>query len=377
MRIVADENMPGLSLLADHPAVDELIRLDGRTLANVHLQQVDALLVRSVTRVNANLLAGTPVKFVGSATIGTDHIDLDFLAERDIHFAHAPGCNARAVAEYVLQAALLIAEHQQRPLAGRTAGLVGLGNVGRQVARALQALGMTVVACDPPLARENAQTCVPLVSLDEALAADLISLHVPLNRKERDVTWHLLNAARLDALHPNQALINTCRGAVVDNGALLQRLLQPTSPTVVLDVWEREPNVSARLFREVLRGSPHIAGYSQQGKLAGTQMVCEALLDWANLAPLTEPQAAHDQPLDLPCTREAELLSLLQQVWSLDRDHQLLADSLSGIDPGKAFDQLRKNYATRHELHTFDHHGQVSDQFVPVMDWLFSSPRQA
>jgi erythronate-4-phosphate dehydrogenase len=209
--------------------------------------------VRSVTPVTEALLADTPVRFVGSATIGTDHVDLDALDRLGIAFACAPGCNARAVAEHVLQALLMASQHHGRPLRGSTVGVIGLGNVGGLVAAWLRALGVEVLGCDPPLARAGRVTSV---SLDEALAADAVTLHVPLIKGGDEATRHLLDKTRLRALNHEQTLINTCRGPVVDNQALSRRLARGDGPLTFLDVWEGEPRLNPALLEQVFNGSP-------------------------------------------------------------------------------------------------------------------------
>ncbi|WP_370202290.1 NAD(P)-dependent oxidoreductase, partial [Alloalcanivorax venustensis] len=205
MHIVADENMPALD---DFERLGRVTRVDGRSLTRADLRDADILLVRSVTPVTEALLADTPVRFVGSATIGTDHVDLDALDRLGIAFACAPGCNARAVAEYVLQALLMASQHHGRPLRGSTVGVIGLGNVGGLVAAWLRALDVKVLGCDPPLARAGR---VAPVSLEEALAADAVTLHVPLIKGGDEATRHLLDKTRLRALNHEQTLINTCR----------------------------------------------------------------------------------------------------------------------------------------------------------------------
>ncbi|MCG8392494.1 MAG: 4-phosphoerythronate dehydrogenase [Pseudomonadales bacterium] len=368
MQIIADANMPGL---APFEALGTVTRVDGRTLTAEQIGEAQVLLVRSVTRVDAALLDGTQVRFVGSATIGTDHVDLEYLAARGIRFAHAPGCNARAVAEYVLQASLLLADAGSRPLKGRTAAVVGLGNVGSRVADWLTALGIEVVACDPPLARQGPTVSCPLVPLDEALQADLISLHVPLTRDGEDATWHLLGAERLERLDPAQMLINTCRGPVIDNRALLNRLESGQGPRTILDVWESEPTVPPALLAQVLFGSPHIAGYSLEGKLNGTRMLYRAFCDWQGLDS-SLPRAEQDSAtLAGSVDSESSLLGLLQQAYVLPQDHHRLAESLNDEEPGRAFDGLRKHYPLRHELHHWQHQGEVASEWQAIMRRLF------
>lgn len=368
MHIIADANMPGLEPFEAFATVE---RVDGRTLTREQLGEAEILLVRSVTRVDEALLAGSRVRFVGSATIGTDHVDLAYLAQAGIQFAHAPGCNARAVAEYVLQAVLLLCAAQGRSPQETSVAVVGLGNVGRRVADWLGALGMTVHGCDPLLERAGYAGPVPLAPMDQVLDADIVSLHVPLTQTGDDATLHLLNADRLSRLRPEQMLINTCRGPVIDNAALSQQLADGTGPLTVLDVWETEPTVPPTLYQQVLMGSPHIAGYSLEGKLKGTRMLYDAVCEWAGKEAVTETGGADASVLRQAVESDADLLALLQAAYRLEDDYQRLGDSLHEAAPAAAFDRLRKQYPVRHELHHWQHDGPVADAWAPVVSRLF------
>ncbi|MGJ3257463.1 MAG: 4-phosphoerythronate dehydrogenase [Alcanivorax sp.] len=369
MQIIADANMPGLE---PFDAMGTVTRVDGRSLTRQQLGEAEVLLVRSVTRVDADLLAGSRVRFVGSATIGTDHVDLAYLQRQGIRFAHAPGCNARAVAEYVLQAVLLLCEAGNRSPRGATAAVVGLGNVGLQVADWLTDLGMKVRACDPPLAGQGYAGPYRLEPLDAMLDADLITLHVPLTDSGDHATRHLLDAARLSRLSASQMLINTCRGPVIDNEALLARLEVGQAPATILDVWEAEPQVPPALFEQVLLGSPHIAGYSAEGKLKGTQMLYQAFCDWLGVTAQPAPVSARNEIIDQQVANEEDLLRVLQVAYRLSEDHQRLGDSLLSEEPGTAFDRLRKEYPVRHELHDWCYQGEVAAPWQRIMHRLFA-----
>ncbi|HEX5676670.1 MAG TPA: 4-phosphoerythronate dehydrogenase [Alcanivorax sp.] len=367
MHIVADENMPALD---EFERLGRVTRVDGRGLTRADLRAADILLVRSVTPVTEALLAGTPVRFVGSATIGTDHVDLPALDRLGIAFACAPGCNARAVAEYVLQALLMASQHYDRPLRGSTVGVVGLGNVGGLVAAWLRALGVEVLGCDPPLARAGR---VPSVSLDEALSADHISLHVPLIKRGEEATVHLLDKTRLQALHERQTLINTCRGPVVDNVALARRLARGDGPLTFLDVWEGEPRLDPALLERVFLGSPHVAGYSVEGKRLGSAMLYEAWCQWQGEPAPPAPLVAERRVVAQDVEDESQLLALLRHAHRLPEDDQRLRRSLRESDPGAAFDQLRKRYPPRHELHHWRHQGKVAPSLQALVNLLFES----
>lgn len=369
MQIIADANMPGLE---PFEAIGAVTRVDGRSLTRQQLGDAEVLLVRSVTRVDAGLLAGSRVRFVGSATIGTDHVDLGYLQAQGIRFAHAPGCNARAVAEYVLQAVLLLCQARHRSPLGATVAVVGLGNVGHRVADWLTDLGMNVRACDPPLAEKGYTGPYELEPLDAMLDADLITLHVPLTDSGDHATRHLLDAVRLSRLSASQMLINTCRGPVIDNDALLARLQGGRGPATILDVWETEPLVPAALFELVQLGSPHIAGYSAEGKLKGTRMLYQAFCDWLDVQPEPAPMLASNEIIEQPVANEDDLLRVLQMAYRLSEDHRRLGESLASEDPGRAFDRLRKEYPVRHELHDWQYQANVDAPWQAIMRRLFA-----
>lgn len=373
LRLVADENMPGVeaccALLA--PAVDiEVLRRPGRQLQAADVAAADILLVRSITRVDAALLAGSPVRFVGTATIGTDHLDLPWLAQQGIAWASAPGCNARAVGEWVLNVLLRLAAEQDVTLAGRCLGIIGLGHVGRWTARLLRQLGVRVIACDPFLTTAMLPADladIPLLSLDALLAeADMISIHTPLTRGGEHPTYHLLDAARLAALRPGTWLVNAARGPVLDNAALSRRLAQGDL-SVVLDVWEGEPVPDASLLAQVCYGSPHIAGHSLEGKWRGTWQIMAAAAAALDLT--LEGELADILPgegglrlsaLAAQGTLEQRLAALLAAVIALTEDDASLRLARAEADPAAAFDRLRKQYAVRREFPA--HHVRVAAQ---------------
>lgn len=366
LRIVADENMPGLQMFE---ALGQVVRQPGREIRRSQLQQADVLLVRSVTTVDEALLADTPVRFVGSATIGTDHVDLGWLQQAGIHFAHAPGCNAQAVAEYVLHAVLDWLPEQGKPVTELSVAVVGCGNVGTRVASFFRALGATVLCCDPPRERRGDVIEGGWHRLDEVLACDVVSLHVPLIRSGADATFHLLDAQQLSTMKAGQLLINTCRGAVVDNAALLA-LPQQNLPQLVLDVWEGEPLVSAELFARTRFGTPHIAGYSVEGKWRGSWMVCRALAQWCAHQPEPTAPVVQQSVYDGTVEQLPDLLALLVSRYSMRADHQALGASLTEPQAAKAFDRLRKNYPDRHELDGTRITGAIAPRWQPLLSLL-------
>ncbi len=357
MRIVADENIPLLDEFCG--ALGRIERINGRHLCREQLLRADVLLVRSVTQVNEALLAGTPVSFVGTATIGTDHIDTDWLAHQGIPFAAAPGCNADSVVQYVLSVLLLYADRQGLDhLDGLSVGVVGAGNVGGTLVNRLETLGLRVLVSDPP--RQEAGASLPFAPLNDVLQCDIISLHTPLTTTGPHPTLHLLNGDRLSRLRSEQLLINSGRGAVIDNQALLSRLLQPQAPTVVLDVWENEPTPPVDLIRRCWLATPHIAGYSLEGKSRGTEMITQALcrhlgrpagVALGDLLP--EPAVSAIAFSQTATPLEALRRALLACYNPRDDDARLRrVAALGGSDPkalATGFDTLRRAYPVRRE----------------------------
>ena len=232
-----------------------------------------------MTQVNNKLLAhANKLSFVGTATIGIDHIDTQLLDDKNIAFSSAPGCNAIAVAEYVISSLFALSQENARPLSGQTIGIVGVGNIGSCLAQKLKALNVTVLLCDPikheqGLLREH-------VALDELLAqSDIVTFHVPLIKNGEHKTLHMMNKERLKALKPGLTLINASRGDVIDNQALLEIMQAGADLDLVLDVWEKEPNILTELLEHVRYASVHIAGHTLEGKARGTQMLYQKLCE--------------------------------------------------------------------------------------------------
>lgn len=354
MRILADENIPLVD--AFFGGFGEICRQPGRAFTPEALAAADVLLVRSVTPVNAGLLAGTPVRFVGTCTIGTDHLDLDYLAGADIAWASAPGCNARGVVDYVLGSLFALAEVTGTCLRERCYGIVGAGQVGGRLVDVLRGLGCRVLVCDPPRQeREGGE----FVEMDAVLEqCDAISLHTPLTAEGRWPTRHLLNRERLARLRPGAWLINASRGAVVDNAALLQVLLQRPDLEAVLDVWEGEPQVSVALAEQCRIATPHIAGYSLEGKARGTAQIYRSLCAHLGRPADLELHALLPEPwlpkltLHAGADTDWALAAVCRAVYDPRRDDADFRRSLVGDEIARCqgFDRLRKNYPPRREI---------------------------
>ena len=362
LHICADENIPHvrqafgtLGTVETHP---------GRTIGASEVRDADVLLVRSVTSVGSKLLEGSHVQFVGSATIGTDHVDRHYLRESGIAFAHAPASNADSVADYVVAAVLLLAARRKASLADRTVGIVGCGNIGGRLAQRLPAFGMTVLRNDPPLARaaEDAGQDHAYVPLDRLMAAaDVITLHVPLKREGRHPTYHLIAQDELEQMDASAWLLNTSRGAVVDNSALHRALQDEGIGAAVLDVWEDEPLPDPALVRAIDLATPHIAGYAYDGKVRGTAMLYDALCRHLDVEPKWDSQSvlAPDRPEALRCSPPDPRLPapdyahhLARQMYPIAADDARFRPTLAqGADERAArFSELRTTYPQRREM---------------------------
>ncbi len=354
MLIVADENIP----LIDEffAGFGEIRRLPGRSIDRAAVAEAEVLLVRSVTQVSRELLEGSAVRFVGTCTIGTDHLDLDYFGQAGIHWSSAPGCNARGVVDYVLGSLLTLAEIEGADLTTRTYGVIGAGEVGGRLIKVLRGLGWKVLVCDPPRQAAEGGDYVSLEQIIEQ--CDVISLHTPLTRTGSQPTWHLLDRQRLEQLKPGTWLINAARGPVVENAALREVLLAREDLQAVLDVWEAEPQVDVDLAELCVLGSPHIAGYSLDGKQRGTAQIYQAFCAFLDQA----PTVGLDELLPKPWLAQVTLNAGSDPAWAMAmicrgvydprRDDADFRRSLTGsvAEQKAAFDLLRKHYPERREI---------------------------
>ncbi len=355
MNILADQNIPGVTeLFAD---LGTVTTLPGREICADHLRDVEILLVRSVTQVNAALLANTAVQFVGSCTIGTDHLDSAYLDAQGIYWAYAPGCNAGAVVQYVLSAMASVKPQWQQ----QTVGIIGGGTIGGRLYRLLQQLGVGCCCYDPFLATPSLTTGLRTpgkgaewASLATVLQADIVTCHVPLTDDGPYPTRHLLGAYELAQLAPDALLINSSRGGVIDEQALQAHLSAHRELKVVLDVWQGEPVINQQLLAQVSLGTPHIAGYSLEGKARGSVMIYQALCDFLQRQPQTSAagrdRAPWPHPLEPSLSDSQQLNRILTQSYAIaDDDRRLRQGADSGNDWGHYFDRLRKHYPVRRE----------------------------
>ena len=349
MKIVVDDKIPyireKLALLAD-----DVVYLGGAEISRADVCDADALIVRTRTRCDEQLLGGSRVKFVATATIGFDHIDTDYLRQAGIYWTNCPGCNAGSVAQYLECSLWLLQQQKGLVFQQTTIGIVGCGHVGSKVKAVAERLGLHVLVCDPPLEQQeansprnatlwqreqpNANSFVTMGEIERE--ADIITFHVPLTREGQYATWHLGNEGFFHRLSRVPYIINTSRGEVVDNVALLQALNEGRVRDVILDVWEGEPNINLDLLNRAFIGTPHIAGYSADGKVNADNMVIDALCQHFSL-----PHPGRILPPSLPAEFKYTG-SALDFYNPLDDTEKLK------IDPSR-FECLRNNYPLRRE----------------------------
>jgi erythronate-4-phosphate dehydrogenase len=359
MNIFADENIP---LVCEAFAqFGNITTFSGRHISADQLIDADILLVRSVTTVNEQLLKKSKIKFVGSATIGFDHVDLNYLQNQGIGFARAPASNAISAAEYVIAALFSLAQMQSFDLTQKTVGIIGCGNVGSRVLKRLETLGVKCLINDPPLKLKQS------VDLKEILKCDIITAHVPLILDGEYPTFELINETFLNELKDGTILINTSRGKVVDETALLKHV---DRLNLILDVWRNEPNINQTLLEKTCLATPHIAGYSFDGKIRGTTMIYEACCEYfdvekkwtANLPkPPVEKLIFSDQ-----ISKEKALHLAVQACYDIRADDAKLRHIKNQIESNRYFDQLRKNYPIRREFSTL----QIETQSIDLIEQL-------
>ncbi|HSH57735.1 MAG TPA: 4-phosphoerythronate dehydrogenase PdxB [Halomonas sp.] len=373
MKILVDANVPAAK--ACFAALGEVVRLPGREIDAASLRDIDALVVRSVTRVDEALLAeASRLRFVGTCTIGTDHVDTRLLAERGITFASAPGCNAEAVVDYVLVSLLTLAERQGWRLAERRVGVVGAGSVGGRLLARLSAMGVDSLACDPPRVEAESveaeragrggaedEASAGFVNLDTLIdECDVLCLHTPLVRQGPHATHHLLDAERIAALAPGSLLLNAGRGDCVDGQALRARLAGEGDISAILDVFENEPGIDASLADLAEIATPHIAGYSLDGKLRGTHQVARALCRAfglpcrVTLEELLPTPPLRSLALGEGLEREEALRLAMRAVYDPRRDHDSLRRASRRQGVARGFDACRANYPLRREFATLE-----------------------
>ncbi|KAA3657973.1 MAG: 4-phosphoerythronate dehydrogenase [Calditrichaeota bacterium] len=365
-KIIIDENIA----YAEEAFGDlgEIQLVPAHEMTNANILDADALIVRSTAQVDESLLRGSAVKFVGTATIGTDHIDLAYLQKAGIAFASAAGCNADAVAEYVFTSLAKITSEQALPISEMTIGVVGVGNVGSRVVRLAKACGMNILQNDPPLARTTGDK--KFVELADLEKADIITLHVPLTKEGQDKTWYLFDAEQLNRLRDDVILINASRGAVVNNRALLEWKKNRPNATLVLDVWENEPEPYCDLMQLTKIASPHIAGYSLEGKANGTWFVYREFCRHFALDESWRPNLPRVNQAPIPVRGDAGVSNAIVQsclgVYNILQDDKAMRAIINKPEAEHAayFHKLRKEYPLRREF--FNYSLELQPMDIPL-----------
>lgn len=349
MKILVDENLLYAKELFQLLGDVYTIKSRSISIPKDILLQADALMVRSTIQVNSNLLYGSNIKFVGSATAGTEHIDRDWLTKNDITFISAPGSNAVAVVEYVLSALLWLAKRDNFKLCDKIVGIIGDGNIGSQLNQRLKILGVETLLCDP--FKTNNNKYIKYYPLETLVSrANILTFHTPLTIEGPYSTWHLVDDNLLTALPDRCIIINTCRGPVIDNTALLCALRKGKNISVILDVWENEPNILLPLLSYVDIGTAHIAGYTLEGKMRGTIHLFNKYSQFIGHTKQINPISLLPVPIitsiNLHGCFNEELLHLLSCMMYDIRFDDIQLRRIINLNN---FDQLRENYYTRRE----------------------------
>jgi len=354
MKIIADQQISHVAQAFSEFA--EVTLYNGREITAEEIHDADVLLVRSVTAINANLLEDSQVKFVATATSGLNHVDLDYLRQNNIGFTHAKGSNARSVAEYVLSSLFVLADQHDFKFKDKTVGIIGCGEVGSRVVELLETIGVKTIMNDPPLKAESGNE--QYRDLHEVFSADIITLHVPLTKDGPCPTLNLLDEKFLSQLNDNVILLNTARGGVINEAALKHHLACHKDMKVVLDVWEDEPDIDLELLTQIDIGTPHIAGYSADGKIHATEMVFKSICEFFKLDykwnPIFELPAVNS--LELPLGSELDDQDAIQMAILASYDVRSdsaslrLLSEISIEQRSHYFDELRKNYPVRREF---------------------------
>ena len=377
MKIVADENIPLVRKIFSN--LGAVTMMPGRAMGREQIADADILLVRSVTQINKQLLEKTRVRYIGSATSGIDHVDQSYLSKHNIAFWNAAGCNANSVVEYVLSALSALEENQGVHWKNKKIGIVGLGNVGSALLERMQRLGVDCLGFDPFLSDppEGIEWCPSFKQL--CLQSDIITLHTPLTKKSSHPTWHMLNIDTLQWLKPSAVLINTARGAVVDNTALLSAMRNHMELLLVFDVWEYEPEINFSLMHHTTIATPHIAGYSLDGKIAATRRLYRYLSEHLGISPhkglrnkAPEPDVSAVKLRNNISVKDA-IAAIMPTVYDVRIDDMRMRQLMYSAKPEERhliFDRLRRFYPERREFKSLT--VQLRQEEVAVFNALSS-----
>lgn len=342
MKVIIDNKIPFISKAIEKIA-DEVVYLPGKGFTPELVKDADALIIRTRTHCNRELLQGSSVRFIATATIGFDHIDTEYCREANIEWANAPGCNSTSVAQYIQSSLLLLRQLKGKSLSELTMGVIGIGNVGSKVIEVGKELGMRVLQNDLP--REDKEGKANFSSLQNlAEECDILTFHVPLYKEGKYKTFHLGNEAFFHSLKRRPVIINTSRGEVIETDALLKALEKGVISDAIIDVWENEPDINLTLLYKTFLGTPHIAGYSADGKANATRMSLDALCQFFNIEAdycITPPQP-DNTILTASSASDAYL-----QIYDPRRDSEALKSH------PEHFEKLRGDYPLRREKEAY------------------------
>ena len=354
IKIIADDKIPFLKGVFEPFANVEYY--PGNEITREKILDADALIIRTRTKCNADLLEGTNIKFIATATIGIDHIDTEYCNRNNIKWVNAPGCNSSSVMQYVTSALLTIAEKEKFNLKDKTIGIIGVGNVGSKVQSMAEIIGMNVLLNDPPRARKEGDD--KFVDLETIInESDIITFHVPLIKEGEDKTYHLGSEDFFRKLKKKPVIINSSRGSVIETSAIKNAIKNDDVKNVIIDVWENEPNIDLELLHLVDFGTPHIAGYSADGKANGTAVSVNELNKFfqmnlhPNWYPENVPMPIEGNEINIDCNNLSEqkvLFGAVTKTYNITYDNKILRMS------PETFEIQRGNYRIRREFDSFN-----------------------
>ncbi len=354
MKIVADHKIPFLSGAFESTA--DMIYMPGKSISRNDIADADALIIRTRTNCNSELLSGTNIRCIASATIGYDHIDTDYCETHNIYWTNAPGCNANSVKQYIASALACIIQQEKKCFSELTIGIIGAGHVGSRVEAMAKSLGINTLVNDPP--RERKEGAKGFVDLDTLISqSDVITLHVPLTLKGINKTFHMANEAFFTKMKPDSWFINTSRGEVTDTKSLVEVLKNKQLAGAMIDVWENEPHISIELLQHATLATPHIAGYSLDGKANGTAMSVRAVSRYFKLGKdhwspesIQEPEQADIYVNLEDKTPEQIFCQLALHTYNIKQDSDKLRSA------PETFEKQREDYPVRREPPAFTVH---------------------
>lgn len=362
LKIVADDKIPFLKGVLE-PFVN-VEYLPGGKISRENIIDADALIIRTRTKCNYDLLEGTKVKLITTATIGIDHIDINYCEQKNIKWYNAPGCNSGSVMQYITSALLNLAEKENFSLSDKTIGIVGVGNVGSKIKKVAESLGMKILLNDPP--RERKEGGQGFTSLDKIKSdCDIITFHVPLNKEGVDKTYHLADETFFNELKKKPIILNSSRGEVIKTSSLIDSIKNGKVSSVVLDVWENEPDIDLELLDLVDIATPHIAGYSADGKANGTAVCVNVINNYFNLGiendwyPRNIPQSVNGNQIRSNFENNSEQISISELVRAT---YSISDDDLRLRNSPNTFEKQRGDYPVRREFHNFE---VILDNYKP------------